>query len=105
MQEESDVDTDIGNPLSFCIILKNILAFNITTDDSCTTHTLVEFVEEGCTAVVPLQWIIEESFEAGYKVTVLWNNRKACPAVFLCSGNVSAFKIGAHHNAYKISSW
>lgn len=55
--------------------------------DSSCTHALVEFVEEECTGVVPLQRVIGTSLQAGERVTVLWSNRKEYPAIFLLSGN------------------
>lgn len=50
------------------------------------THALVEFTEEGCTGVVPVQRVFGETFQVGTPVTVLWSNRKEYTAVFLYSG-------------------
>ena len=49
-------------------------------------YAVVEFIEEECTAVVPLQHI-SGSLMPGETVTVLWNNRKGYSAKFLLSGN------------------
>ena len=78
--------------LSVSFYLFHVILLGLITIDHSCTHALVEFVEEECTGVVPLQRITGESCEAGDKVTVLWNNGKAYPAVCLLSGNVLAFK-------------
>lgn len=56
-------------------------------EDSLLVYALVEFVEEECTAVVPLQRICNhENVQAGDRVKVLWDNRKEYTAIFLLSG-------------------
>lgn len=48
---------------------------------------LVEFVEEECTAVIPLQCISNyENMQAGQRVKYLWSNRKEYPMIFFLSG-------------------
>ena len=54
--------------------------------DTSHTHAVMEFTEEECTGVVPLQRI-RGNFLAGERVSVLWNNRKKYPAIFLFSGD------------------
>ena len=54
--------------------------------DTSHAHAVVEFTEEECTGVVPLQ-CIRGNFLAGERVSVLWNNRKEYPAIFLFSGD------------------
>ena len=49
-------------------------------------YAVVEFIEEECTAVVPMQRI-SGSLKPGEMVTILWNNRKEYSAKFLLSGN------------------
>ena len=49
-------------------------------------YAVVEFIEEECTAVVPLQRI-SGLLKPGETVSVLWNNRKEYSAKFLLSGN------------------
>lgn len=48
-------------------------------------YAVVEFTEEECTAVVPLQRITGLP-KPGEKVNVLWNDRKEYLALFLFSG-------------------
>ena len=73
----------ISKPLVFISSL--FVHFRLLVDGLCT-HALVEFVEEECTGVVPLKRVIGDSFQAGDRVTVLWNDRKEYTAVFLYSG-------------------
>ena len=55
--------------------------------DALLVCTLVEFVEEECTAVVPLQRISNhDNVQVGDRVKVLWDNRKEYAAIFLLSG-------------------
>ena len=54
--------------------------------DTLHTHAVMEFTEEECTGVVPLQRI-RGNFLAGERVSVLWNDRKEYPAIFLFSGD------------------
>ena len=51
-------------------------------------HALVEFIKEGCTAVVPMHCIVTtiKSLEEGESVNVLWSNRREYPAIYLLSG-------------------
>ena len=49
-------------------------------------YAVVEFIEEECTAVVPLQRI-SGFLKQGEMVNVLWNNRKEYSAKFFLSGN------------------
>ena len=51
-------------------------------------HALVEFIKEGCTAVVPIHRIVTtiKSLEEGESVNVLWSNRREYPAIYLLSG-------------------
>ena len=62
-------------------------------EDASSVYALVEFVEEECTAVVPLQRISKhDDLRAGQRVKVLWDNRKEYPAIFLLSGNIQILK-------------
>ena len=55
--------------------------------DALLVYALVEFVEEECTAVDPLQHISNhENVQVGDRVKVLWDNRKEYAAIFLLSG-------------------
>ena len=54
-------------------------------EEACD-YAVVEFIEEECTAVFPLQRI-SGLLKSGETVTVLWNNRKEYSAKFLLSGN------------------
>ena len=66
-----------------------------SAEDASSVYVLVEFVEEECTPVVPLQRISDyEDLRAGQRVKVLWNNRKEYPAIFLLSGNMKV--LNAH---------
>ena len=49
------------------------------------SHALIEFLEEKCTAVVPLQRL-SGSLKQGEIVTVIWNNKMEYSARFLLSG-------------------
>ena len=49
------------------------------------SHALIEFLEEKCTAVVPLQRL-SGSLKQGEIVTVLWSNKMEHSARFLLSG-------------------
>ena len=65
-------------------------------EDASSVYALVEFVEEECTAVVPLQRISKhDDLRAGQRVKVLWDNRKEYPAIFLLSGNIRILKAHA----------
>ena len=57
-------------------------------EDNLSTHALVEFIEEGCTAVIPIQRIVSntEGLKQGETVSVLWSNRKEYAAIYLLSG-------------------
>ena len=56
-------------------------------EELLSTHALVRFVEEDCTAVVPLQRITGD-LQQGELVDVLWDNRKEYSGIFLLSGKV-----------------
>lgn len=57
-------------------------------EDDLPTHALVDFIKEGCTAVVPMHRIVTiiENLKEGESVNVLWSNRKEYPAIYLLSG-------------------
>ena len=58
-------------------------------EDASSVYSLVGFLEEECTAVVPLQCISKhDDLRAGQRVKVLWDNRKEYPAIFFLSGNI-----------------
>ena len=51
------------------------------------THALVEFEEEACTAVVPLNHVIGlKNSVKGEVISVLWNNKKEYLGRFIVSG-------------------
>lgn len=46
-------------------------------EDALLVYALVEFIDEECTAVVPMQCISNHTnVQAGDRVKVLWDNRK-----------------------------
>ena len=63
-----------------------------SVEEDLATHALVEFIKEGCTAVVPIHRIVTtikslvEGLEEGESVNVLWSNRREYPAIYLLSG-------------------
>ena len=85
--------------LSVCILFI-VLFYSLVVIlvDTSHTHVVVEFTEEECTGVVPLL-CIRGNFLAGERVSVLWNNRKEYPAIFLFSGdkNLSCNKMWIYY--------
>ena len=56
------------------------------------THALIAFVEEKCTAVIPLDRVTRvESVKAGEECIVTWHDRKQYNAVFILSGKFHCF--------------
>ena len=59
----------------------------LADEDTSMTHALVEFEEEACTAVVPLNRVIGlKNSVKGEVVSVLWNNKKEYLGRFIVSG-------------------
>ena len=56
-----------------------------SVEDYSHTHGLVEFIEEGCTAVIAMQCIVS-NIESLESVSVLWNNTEEYSALYLLSG-------------------
>ena len=64
-------------PLIVCLLMTS------PVEDASSVYALLEFVEEECTAVVPLQRISKhDDLRAGQKVKVLWDNRKSIQQYF-----------------------
>ena len=64
--------------------------FVLYFSDASTDYALVNFIEDGCTAVVPLSRV--STTEADDECFVVWDNGKEYRAYFLLSGTIKLFK-------------
>ena len=75
----------IGKHNVFSVFLFYFDDFVERKEQVSPSHALIEFIDEKCTPVVPLQRL-SGSLKQGEIVTVLWSNKMEYSACFLLSG-------------------